>query len=115
MAIHADIVNDAAIFGTIYRYMGLESQHFLIALIIVGIDSSTTAIVSVPTSQPIKSMALSAGDDDTIDAMYRWLNPSVSFRLGPMSSRGMRKKDSMLSAWIKKCSPKRSSEFRVAI
>jgi hypothetical protein len=36
-------------------------------LIIDGIDASTTAIVSMPMSQSITSMALSPGDDDTID------------------------------------------------
>jgi hypothetical protein len=32
-----------------------------------GIDTSTTAIVSMTMSQPIVSIAPSAGDDDTID------------------------------------------------
>jgi hypothetical protein len=57
-----------------YRYLGryidtsgLDNQHFPIAFIIDGIDTSTTAIVSVSISQPIASMAPSAGDDDTID------------------------------------------------
>jgi hypothetical protein len=36
-------------------------------LIIDGIDASNTAIVSMSMSQPITSMALSPGDDDTID------------------------------------------------
>ena len=57
-----------------YRYLGqyidtsgLNNQYFTIALIIDGIDTSTTAIVSMSMSQPITSMALSQGDDDTID------------------------------------------------
>jgi hypothetical protein len=44
---------------------GLDNQYFPILLIIDGIDTSTTAIVSM--SQPITSMALSPDDDDTID------------------------------------------------
>jgi hypothetical protein len=55
-----------------YRYLGryidtsgFDNQYFPIALIIDGIDTSTTAIVSM--SQPIISMILSHGDDDTID------------------------------------------------
>jgi hypothetical protein len=57
-----------------YRYLGryidtsgLDNQYFPIVLIIDGIDTSTTAIVSISMSQPITSMAPSAGDDDTID------------------------------------------------
>jgi hypothetical protein len=57
-----------------YRYLGryidtsgLDNQYFAIALIIDGIDASATAIVSMSMSQPITSMALSPGDDDTID------------------------------------------------
>jgi hypothetical protein len=57
-----------------YRYLGryiytsgLNNQYFAIVLIIDGVDVSTTAIVSMSTSQPITSMALSPGDDDTID------------------------------------------------
>jgi hypothetical protein len=46
---------------------GLDKQYFPIVLIIDGIDTSTTAIVSMRMSQPITSMALSPGDDDTID------------------------------------------------
>jgi hypothetical protein len=55
-----------------YRFLGryidtsgLDNQYFTIVLIIDDIDASTTAIVSM--SQPITSMALSPGDDDTID------------------------------------------------
>jgi hypothetical protein len=57
-----------------YRYLGryidtsgLDNQYFPIVLIIDGIDTSTTSIVSMSMSQPITSMALSTGDDDTID------------------------------------------------
>jgi hypothetical protein len=58
-----------------YRYLGryidtsgLNNQYFTIVLVIYGIDAmSTTAIVSMSMSQPITSMALSLGDDDTID------------------------------------------------
>jgi hypothetical protein len=57
-----------------YRYLeqyidttGLDNQYFIIVLIIDGIDASATAIVSMSMSQPITSMALSPGDDDTID------------------------------------------------
>jgi hypothetical protein len=57
-----------------YRYLGryidtsaLNNQYFLIALIIDDIDASTTFIVSMSMSPPITSMALSLGDDDTID------------------------------------------------
>ena len=57
-----------------YRYLrryidtsGLDNQYFPIVLIIDGIDTSTTAIVSMSMSQPITSIALSLGDDDTID------------------------------------------------
>ena len=57
-----------------YRYLrryidtsGLDNQYFTIVLIIDGIDASTTAIVSMSMSQNITSMALSPGDDDTID------------------------------------------------
>jgi hypothetical protein len=57
-----------------YRYLGryidtsgLNNQYFTIVLMIDGIDASTNAIVSMLMSQPITSMALSPGDDDTID------------------------------------------------
>jgi hypothetical protein len=57
-----------------YRYLGryidtsgLNNQHFPIALIIDGIDTSTIAIVSMSMLQLITSMALSPDDDDTID------------------------------------------------
>jgi hypothetical protein len=57
-----------------YRYLGryidtsgLNNQHFPISLIIDGIDTSTTAIVSMSMFEPITSMALSLDDDDTID------------------------------------------------
>jgi hypothetical protein len=57
-----------------YRYLGryidtsgLNNQYFTIVLIIDGIDASITAIVSMSMSQPITLMALSLGDDDTID------------------------------------------------
>jgi hypothetical protein len=57
-----------------YRYLGrhidtsgLNNQHFAIALIIDGIDTSNTAIVSMSMLQRITSMALSPYDDDTID------------------------------------------------
>jgi hypothetical protein len=46
---------------------GLDNQYFPIVLIIDGINTITTAIVSMSMSQPITSMALSPGDDDTID------------------------------------------------
>jgi hypothetical protein len=46
---------------------GVNNQHFPIALIIDGIDTSNTAIVSMSMLQPITSMALSPHDDDTID------------------------------------------------
>jgi cephalosporin hydroxylase len=46
---------------------GLNNQYFPIALIIDGIDTSTTTIVSMSMLQPITSMALSLVDDDTID------------------------------------------------
>jgi hypothetical protein len=67
MAIYANIIADVSIFGTIYRYIGLDNQQFQIVLIIDGIDTSTIAIVSMSMSQPITSMAPSTGDDDTID------------------------------------------------
>jgi hypothetical protein len=67
MAIYADIIADVSIFRTIYRYIGLDNQHFPIVLIIDGIDTSTVVIVSMSISQPITSMEPSAGDDDTID------------------------------------------------
>jgi hypothetical protein len=57
-----------------YQYLGryidtsgFDNQHFPIALIIDGIHTSTNAIVSMSMSQPIKSMAISPDDDDTID------------------------------------------------
>jgi hypothetical protein len=57
-----------------YRYLGryidtssLNNQYFQTVLIIDGIDTSTTIIVSMSMSQPITSMALSPGDGDTID------------------------------------------------
>jgi hypothetical protein len=57
-----------------YRYLGryidtsgLDNQYFTIVLIIDGVDARTTAIVSMSMSQPITSMALSPGDDETID------------------------------------------------
>jgi hypothetical protein len=46
---------------------GINIQYFTIVLIIDGIDASTTAIVSMSMSQTITSIALSPGDDDTID------------------------------------------------
>jgi hypothetical protein len=46
---------------------GFGNQYFRIALMIDGIDTSTTAIVSMSMSQPITSMVPSTGDDDTID------------------------------------------------
>ena len=58
----------------IYRYFGryidtsgLDYQYFTNVMIIDGIGASTTTIVSMSMSQPITSMALSPGDDDTID------------------------------------------------
>jgi hypothetical protein len=58
-----------------------------IVLIIDGIDTSTTAIVSMSLSQPITSMALSADDFDTIDDVsmadpwpYREATPSHGAR-----------------------------------
>jgi hypothetical protein len=45
---------------------GLNNQHFPIALIIDGIDTSNTAIVSMSILQPITPMVLSPNDDDTI-------------------------------------------------
>jgi hypothetical protein len=57
-----------------YRYLGgfidtsgFYYQYFPIVLIIDGIVTSPTAIVSMSMSQPITSMAPLAGDDDTID------------------------------------------------
>jgi hypothetical protein len=57
-----------------YRYLGryiatsgLDSQYFPIVLIIDGIETSTTAIMSMSMSQPIASMAPSAGVDDSIE------------------------------------------------
>jgi hypothetical protein len=57
-----------------YRYLGryidtsgLDNQYFSIVLIMDGIDTSTTAIVSMTMSQPIASIAPLAGDDDTVD------------------------------------------------
>ena len=57
-----------------YRYLGryidtsgLDNQDFSIVLIMDSIDTSTTAIVSMTMSQPIASIAPSAGDDNTID------------------------------------------------
>jgi hypothetical protein len=58
-----------------YRYLGRyidtlgfdDNRYFPIVLIIDGIDTSTTAIVSMSISQPITSMAQSPGDDDTVD------------------------------------------------
>jgi hypothetical protein len=62
-----------------YQYVGryihtsqFDNQYFLIVLMINGVDTSTTAIESMPISQPIKPMAPSTGDDDTVDdaSMY---------------------------------------------
>jgi hypothetical protein len=57
-----------------YRYWGryidtsgFDNQHFPIVLIIDGIDTSTSAIVSMSMTQPITSMAPPVGDDDAID------------------------------------------------
>jgi hypothetical protein len=74
------IVWDVDIDGNLSRYcrrcidiwddidtLGLDNQYFPIVLIIDGIESSITAIVSMSMSQHITSMAPSAGDDDTID------------------------------------------------
>jgi hypothetical protein len=62
------------IMSPIYRYLGryndtsgLDNQCFPSVLMIDGIDTNTNAIVSMSISQPITSMAPSAGDDDTID------------------------------------------------
>jgi hypothetical protein len=54
-------------FGRYIDTSGLNNHYFPIVFIIDGIDTSTTAIVSMSMSQPITSMALSPGDDDTID------------------------------------------------
>jgi hypothetical protein len=54
-------------FGRYINTSGLDNQYYLIVLITDGIDTTTTAIVSMSMSQPITSMALSLGDDDTID------------------------------------------------
>jgi hypothetical protein len=58
------------IISPIYRYLGrgidtsgVNNQYFPIVLIVNGIDTSTTAILSMSMSQPITSMARSAGDD----------------------------------------------------
>jgi hypothetical protein len=57
-----------------YQYLGryidtsgFDNQCFLIILMIDGTDTSTTAIVSISMTQPIKSMAPSTGDDDNVD------------------------------------------------
>ena len=62
------------ILSPMYRYLrryidtsGLDNQYFPTVLIIDGIDPSTHAIVTMTMSQPITSMAPSAGDDGTID------------------------------------------------
>jgi hypothetical protein len=65
MAIHVNIIANVSIFGTIYRYIGLDNQQFPIVLIIDGIDTSIIAIVSMSMSQSITSKAPSTGDDDT--------------------------------------------------
>jgi hypothetical protein len=67
MVIYADIIADVSIFGTIYRYIGLDNRHFPIVLIIYGIDTSTTAIVSMSMSYSFTSIAQSTGDDNNID------------------------------------------------
>jgi hypothetical protein len=57
-----------------YRYLGryidtsgFDDQHFPIVLIIDGIGTSTSVILSMSMTRPITSMAPSVGDDDTID------------------------------------------------
>jgi hypothetical protein len=57
-----------------YRYLGrfidssgFDNQYFPIDLITDGIDICPNTIVSISMSQPIKLMAPSAGNDDTID------------------------------------------------
>jgi hypothetical protein len=57
-----------------YRHLGryidtssFDNHDFPLVLIIDGIDTSTTSIMSMSMSQPITSMAPSTGDDDTID------------------------------------------------
>jgi hypothetical protein len=57
-----------------YRYLGqyidrssFDNQYFPIVAILYDIDSSTTSIVSISMSQPITSMAPSAGDSNIID------------------------------------------------
>jgi hypothetical protein len=62
------------ILSPMYQYLGryidtsgLNNQYFTIILITDGIDASTTTIVSMWMSQSVTSMALSLGDDDTID------------------------------------------------
>jgi hypothetical protein len=52
------------------RFIGtsaFDNQYFPIDLITDYIDICPNAIVSISMSQPIKSMAPSAGNDDTID------------------------------------------------
>jgi hypothetical protein len=63
------------ILSPMYRYLGryidtsdLDNQYFPIVLIIGGIDTSTTHILSMSMSQPITSMALSPRDDTIDDA-----------------------------------------------
>jgi hypothetical protein len=46
---------------------GFDIQYFPIVLRIDGIHTSTSAILPMSMSQPMTSMALSTGDDDTID------------------------------------------------
>jgi hypothetical protein len=57
-----------------YRYLGryidrssFDNQYFPIVAILYDIDSSTTSIVSMSMSQPVTSMAPSAGDNNIID------------------------------------------------
>jgi hypothetical protein len=56
-SLRADFIADVSRF---------DIQDFLIGLIIDGIDTSITAIMSMSMSQLVTSMALSPGDDDNL-------------------------------------------------
>jgi hypothetical protein len=58
MAIKADIIADVSILGRFIDTSGFnDNQYFSIVLIIDGIDTSPSVIVSMSMSQPMTSMA----------------------------------------------------------
>jgi hypothetical protein len=67
MGIKADTIANVSTLGRYIDTSGFDNQYSPIVLIVDGIDTSTTAIVSMSMTQPTTSMAPSTSHDHTID------------------------------------------------